>query len=719
MLYFNPYSIPVLAAALALILLARVVLRYREVPGGPAFSGLLISCAVYALFYSLELSAADLPTAFLFYRASYLGITALPGFFLLFALGYTGRSRRLKVPGLILLFAIPLFTLALVAAGTGHDLFLRDARMDLSGPFPVFAFSPGPWYWIWQGFTFLSIAAGAFLFFLMWRRSAPAYRRQAGTVLAGSLVPLSVYVIYLFGLVPWGIDPTPFVFLFTGVLIYLGLSRYRLFDLVPQARGTLFENLPDGVVVLDTRGRIVDYNRAAAAALRLSAEDIGQPASGLTGVWPEISQSENTGFLEIRKSVDREEKWFDLRFSAIFDRSGVLRGRLVTFREITIRKRAEERLREANLRLEKTTARANRLALEAELANRAKSEFLANMSHEIRTPMNGIIGMIGLLMGTELSPEQEQYARIVQTSGEALLVLLNDILDFSKIEAGKLEVEKLDFNLQDVLDDLTGLLAVKAREKGLKLAARIEPEVPLRLRGDPGRLRQILLNLGSNAVKFTERGTVQFAVELEREDEKTAVVRFSVTDTGIGIPSGKKKAIFTPFTQVDGSTTRTHGGTGLGLAISRRLVELLGGVIGVESEPGKGSEFWFTAAFERSPVPVAGPAVYNRTGFLARIMGDEELAREVEVTFLEDIPLQLARLEEAAASGEWETVQRQAHKIKGAAANLGAEAFREAARRVEEAVGSPGKGEMKELLRQLAVRYNEAAEIIKSGQSDE
>ncbi len=874
MLYFNPYALPVLAAGLALIFLARVSLRYREVPGAAAFAGLLFSCAVYSLFYSLELSSTGLREAFIFYRLSYLGITALPVFFLLFALGYTGRIRRLSPPAFPLLFTIPVTTFLLVASSSRHGFYLRAGRLDLSGPFPVFAFSPGPWYWVWQGFVLLAVASGAAIFYRMWRRSAPAYRKQAGIVLAGSLVPFSIYIIYLLDLVPWGIDPTPFVFLFTGVLIYLGLSRYRLFDLAPSARGALFENLPDGVVVLDLNGRIIDFNRAAGAVLRLAGGDIGKPAGELSGVWPEISGTESTGFFELKKPVDGEDKWFDLRYSALFDRSGILRGRLVTFRDITLRKRAEERLRESNLRLEDATTRAERLALQAELANRAKSEFLANMSHEIRTPMNGIIGMIGLLMDTELSPEQYQYARIAQTSGEALLLLLNDILDFSKIEAGKLEVEKIDFNLRTLLDDITGLLAVKTREKGLELETRIDPAVPLRLRGDPGRLRQIFLNLGANAVKFTEKGGVRISARLEREEGEKAVIRFAVADTGIGIPPEKRESVFNPFTQADGSTTRTHGGTGLGLSISRRLVGLLGGEIGVESEPGKGSEFWFTSVFEKAssasadelpPPPVpgvlragpgplsgrvllaednptnrevalamlkklgcrvdvaatgrevlsalerssydlvlmdcqmpemdgfeacrrirdprsavldrtvpvialtasamrgdredclaagmddylekpvrpeelaaklgrwlpgrpaegevaapgGGPSVYDRAGFLARIMDDEELAREVEETFLDDIPLQLARLEEAAAAGDRETVRRQAHKIKGAAANLGAGALREASIRVEETTDDTGREEMKELLRRLQECYNEAAEMIKSGQTDE
>ena len=284
-------------------------------------------------------------------------------------------------------------------------------------------------------------------------------------------------------------------------------------------------------------------------------------------------------------------------------------GRVIlqaTVRDITEQKRAERDLRrameeaeQANSRLEASIERANQMALEAQAAAQAKSQFLANMSHEIRTPMNGIIGMNWLLLDTDLTPEQREYSEAVSNSANALLTLINDILDFSKVEAGKLDLDVLDFDLRTALDELNDLLAFRAQEKGLEYICKIRADVPSRLRGDPGRLRQVLTNLVGNAIKFTPQGEVKVGVSLVTEAEQDATLRFEVADTGIGIPESSANTLFQPFMQGDASTTRKYGGTGLGLNISKQLVELMGGQIGVKSQEGQGSTFWFTVTLEK------------------------------------------------------------------------------------------------------------------------
>jgi two-component system sensor histidine kinase/response regulator len=362
---------------------------------------------------------------------------------------------------------------------------------------------------------------------------------------------------------------------------------------------TLIDNVPDFMYVKDVESRYVVVNASMARSMGAMSHEqvLGKTARDFYSkklADPYLQDDQNV--MRAKQPLfDREEECINQKGDKIFllttkvpllDNRGEVTGIVGVGRNITERLKTEhamQRAREA-----------------AEAASQAKSEFLANMSHEIRTPLNGVIGMTDLALDTELTVEQREYLETVKMSSDSLLTVINDILDFSKIEAGKIDLEAADFNLRDCLETTLKTLALRADEKGLELLCEIAPEVPEVVQGDSTRLRQVLVNLVGNAIKFTEKGEVAVSVQLEVAGGDSTLLRFTVSDTGIGIPAETQKLIFDPFTQADSSTTRKYGGTGLGLTISSRLVNMMDGKLWVESEVGRGTQFHFTVQFQHA-----------------------------------------------------------------------------------------------------------------------
>ena len=430
-------------------------------------------------------------------------------------------------------------------------------------------------------------------------------------------------------------------------------QRRKADEALRQTEGkykTIIESIEDGYFELDldgkltfsndSMGKILGYSTTELVGMRLfqvmDEQDADEFANAVEAMRRSGKPIEALDSIITRK--DGSKRFVETSMSLIKDARDEIIGIRGILRDVTRRKRAEA------LRQEK---------LAAEAASQYKSEFLANMSHEIRTPLNSIIGLVELTLESDLNPEQNEDLNVVLSASYGLLAIINDILDFSKIEAGKLELEATELSLRAFLSESTKILAGKAHGKGIELAYRIEPAAPDKLIGDPSRMRQVMLNLLGNAVKFTDNGEVIVSVFTEEKTDREILLHFSVKDTGIGIPHEKQKKIFSAFAQADGSTSRRYGGTGLGLTVSAQIVELMGGEIWVESEPGQGSTFHFTARFKLPPEEkreTALPADMDLSGVRVLIVDDNSTSMEIIKEILESwqmFPITSSRVEEA------------------------------------------------------------------------
>ncbi len=411
----------------------------------------------------------------------------------------------------------------------------------------------------------------------------------------------------------------------------------RLRDQQFYTRSLIEANI-DAIMTTDPAGIITDVNQQMEALTGCTRDElIGAPFKNYftdpdraeAGIKRVLSEKKVSDYELTACARDGKETVVSYNASTFYDRDRTLRGVFAAARDVTERKRLDQVLVEKNIELGSATA-------SAEKANLAKSDFLSNMSHEIRTPMNAIIGMSHLALKTALTPRQRDYIKKIQGSSRHLLGIINDILDFSKIEAGKLMVEHTEFELEKVLDNVANLIGEKTSTKGLELIFDIDKDVPAKLIGDPLRLGQILINYSNNAVKFTERGEIDIAIGIQEQTEHDVLLHCAVRDTGIGLTTEQIGRLFQKFSQADTSTTREFGGTGLGLVISRKLAELMGGEVGVDSEPGKGSTFWFTARLGKGLDQEHKQVLSDDLqGKRVLVVDDNESAREVLVELLE------------------------------------------------------------------------------------
>ena len=423
---------------------------------------------------------------------------------------------------------------------------------------------------------------------------------------------------------------------------------------------SLIESNIDALMTTDPAGIITDVNKQMEALTGCTRDELigapfkshfTDPERAEAGIKLVLSEQKVTDYELTARARDGKQTVVSYNATTFYDRGRTLQGVFAAARDVTERKRVEAELQQAKAA--------------AESASQTKSDFLASMSHEIRTPMNAIIGIADLLAKTPLSPEQDKYVQIFRRAGDNLLHLVNDILDLSKVEAGQLELERTGFSLHDLLEKVAEMVADRAHEKGLALVSEIAPNVPADRVGDPTRLRQVLLNLLGNAIKFTESGEVALRVARDADASDPGALRFTISDTGIGIPGEKLGAVFERFTQADSSTTRRYGGSGLGLTISKRLVELMGGRIWVESALGKGSVFSFAVPLEiragatrRAPVPVGTGPERPLPALQILLVEDSPDNRTITVAYLQDTPYRVDTAENGAVAYEKFTAGR-------------------------------------------------------------
>lgn len=610
----TPYFFPLLTATLASVVISAVAWQRRgKVPGAVTVTSLMHANAIWALMYALELSTPHLAWQLWFARLEYIGILPVPVLWLIFCLHYTRQADWL-IPRRQRLFALlPAAFYLLVLTNDLHGLVWPEVAQIRLGTARVLQVSHGPMFWAIILYSYTFLATGTLLLARAWLEAPPFYRRQVEVILAGALIPWIGNILYITRLSPFPfLDLTSFAFTLTGLLTTWGLARYNLLDLVPLARNQVVEFVNEAMIAIDPQGRILDSNPAARSLLawvdpsldppadsrhtleeplasrplrrivdldRATSPDtfIGRPLEQVLAAWPElwaccIAGQSSGGDLPARR--DGQERYFEVQVSPIQARPGENSARLIVLREITERKQMEIALRQARDLAEETS--------------RAKSAFLATMSHELRTPLTIVIGYSEMLYDEAHAQGQEQTALRLERVGMAahhLLNLVNDILDLSKIEAGRMNLSCWNFPVQALLEETLDVGRPLFEQNHNQLSAEFAPDLG-NMYSDSTRVRQVLLNLLSNAAKFTHEG--QIKLRAYRQEDW---IIFEISDTGIGIPPEDMNKLFQSFSQVDPSATRRYGGAGLGLAISQRLCQMMGGEISVESQAGVGSTF--------------------------------------------------------------------------------------------------------------------------------
>ena len=597
---FTIYSVLFIGTSLVSFFVAFLAFQRRSVIGAKEIAWLMIATGTGAFWIIFETAAPTVAEKIFWSKLEFSGGLASPVLYFIFVLRFTGKDKLLSRNNILMLFIIPAITYVLVITNDSHEL-IWSGFSPISEKTNLMEYFHGIGFWIGYilySYILLLLSAIYLINFII--RKTKTFRSQALIILTGGMLPWFVSIMYLTGISPVkGLDLTPFSITLSGTLACYAILNFRFLDLVPVARETLVEILPDGIIALDSKNRVQDINKAAISFLGIRGKNIiGYPidssGSVVTLLMNAVVEENHVDQIEINSN--HEIKTYSILKRAIRNQPG---SRLVIIQDITQAKRAEKELIKAKER--------------AEESDRLKSTFIANMSHEIRTPLNGILGFTELLNMPNLTgKEQHDYLEIIRKGGNRMLKIINDIIDISKIESGQMQISISRTDIREQTESIYSFFSPEAEAKGIRLICKntLLAEEAI-INTDAFKIYDIQTNLIKNAIKFTPSGSVEFGFE-----KKNNYLEFFVKDTGIGISDKQKEFIFERFRQGNDTLTRNFEGSGLGLSISKAYAEMLGGKIWFESEYGKGSVFHFIIPYNSQPDsnPAAGEMIPGRTG---------------------------------------------------------------------------------------------------------